>query len=98
MHDSTVTLIGRSSSHFTRTARLFALELGVTHEFRPVLDITAMDPAVYGGNPALKVPVLVDDQGALYGTENICRALAVRSGRADQVVLRGQIGARLVAN
>ena len=29
MTDPDVTLVGRSSSHFTRTARIFALELGV---------------------------------------------------------------------
>ena len=36
-------LVGRSSSHFTRTARMFALELGVPHAFRPVLDLTTLD-------------------------------------------------------
>jgi glutathione S-transferase len=93
-----ITLVGRSSSHFTRTARIFALELGVPFAFRPVLDIKATDQAVYGDNPALKVPVLVDEQGPLYGTENICRELARRSGRGARVVLRGDVGARVVAN
>jgi len=91
-------LIGRSSSHFTRTARLFALELGVPHEFRPVFDMTTVDPAAYAGNPALKVPILVDAQGPLYGTENICRALAGRSGVGQRVILRGAVEDRLVAN
>jgi glutathione S-transferase len=91
-------LVGRSSSHFTRTARIFALELGVAHAFRPVLDITSPDPATYAGNPALKVPVLVDADGALYGTENICRELARRSGARARVVLRGDRDDRLVAN
>lgn len=93
-----VTLVGRSSSHFTRTARLFALELEVPHDFRPVLDLTTTDPAAYAGNPALKIPVLIDEAGALFGTENVCRALARRSGRAARVVLRGDIAARVVAN
>ena len=56
MTDPEVTLVGRSSSHFTRTARIFALELGVQHAFRPVLDMTTPDPAAYADNPALKVP------------------------------------------
>jgi len=98
MNDSAVTLVGRSSSHFTRTARLFALELGVAHRFQPVLDITSVDRADYADNPALKVPVLVDEQGSLYGTENICRELARRSGQAERVVLRGQSDVRAVAN
>ena len=93
-----ITLVGRSSSHFTRTARIFALELGVPFAFQPVLDIKTTDRAVYGDNPALKVPVLVDEQGPLFGTENICRELARRSGRRARVVLRGDVADRVVAN
>jgi glutathione S-transferase len=93
-----VTLVGRSSSHFTRIARLFALELGVPHTFRPVLDINTTDAVAYAGNPALKVPILVDAAGPLFGTENICRELARRSGHGARVVLRGEVGTRLVAN
>jgi glutathione S-transferase len=91
-------LVGRSSSHFTRTARLFALELGVPHQFRPVLDMTTLDRSAYAGNPALKVPILIDAQGPLYGTENICRAFTRRSGLGQRVVLRGAVDDRLVAN
>lgn len=91
-------LLGRSSSHYTRTARIFALELSVPHTFRPVLDLTSPDAATYAGNPALKMPVLIDAEGPLFGTENICRALAVRSGARAGVVLRGDIAGRLVEN
>jgi glutathione S-transferase len=91
-------LVGRSSSHYTRVARVFALELGVPHAFRPVLDITSADPEAYAGNPALKIPVLVDEDGPLFGTENICRALARRSPAPARVVLRGDVADRLVAN
>jgi glutathione S-transferase len=98
MAETELVLVGRSSSHFTRTARLFAIELGVPHTFRPVLDLSARDPAAYGGNPALKVPVLVDAEGPLFGLENICRALARRSGLGARVVLRGDVPARAVAN
>lgn len=93
-----VTLVGRSSSHFTRVARLFALELGVPHTFQPVYDITSKEPATYAGNPALKVPVLVDEQGALFGTENILRELVRRSGKGAKVVCRGDVATRVVAN
>lgn len=91
-------LQGRSSSHFTRTARIFALELGVSHTFRPVLDITVLDAASYAGNPALKIPIWIDEHGPLFGTENICRELARRSGRAAGCVLRGDSADRLIAN
>lgn len=95
---SPLELVGRSSSHFTRVARMFAFELGVAHVFRPVLDLTSVDPGHYAGNPTLKIPILVDDRGPLFGTENICRELARRSGGASRVVLRGDVQDRLVAN
>ena len=95
---TTVELVGRSSSHFTRVARIFAHELGVAHDFRPVLDITTLEPSAYAENPALKIPILVDEHGSLFGAENICRALLRRSEKATRVVLRGDVPERAVAN
>lgn len=95
---SSITLVGRSSSHFTRLTRIFALELGVPHTFQPVLDITTLDAAAYANNPALKIPILVDDRGPLFGAENICRELVRCSGRRPSVVLRGDVPDRVVAN
>jgi len=96
---ATVYLLGRSSSHFTRVTRIFALELGVALDFRPVLDLTTLDPSAYAHNPALKVPVLVDEQGSLFGAENICHALRRRSGTAaGRVVMRGDLPDRALAN
>ncbi len=91
-------LIGRSSSHYTRVARLFALELAVPHVFRPVLDMTTHDTGAYGDNPALKMPVWYDERGSLFGLENICRELARRSPERERIVLRGDSPDRLVAN
>src|SRR5688572_25694129 len=91
-------LVGRSSSHFTRVARMVAIELGVEHDLRIVRDITSADKRDYGDSPALKIPVLVDAEGPLFGTENICRALASRAGRRTDIVLRGDVEARSVAN
>jgi glutathione S-transferase len=95
---SDLVLHGRSSSHFTRTARIVALELEVPHTFRPVLDLTSLDAASYADNPALKVPILVDEHGPLLGTENICRELARRSTKSAGMLLRGQSSERLIAN
>jgi len=96
---ATAYLLGRSSSHFTRVARIFALELGVPHDFRPVLDLTTLDPSAYAQNPALKVPVLVDEHGSLFGAENICHALLRRSGKpAASFIMRGDLPDRAVAN
>jgi glutathione S-transferase len=96
---ATAYLLGRSSSHFTRVARIFALELGVPHDFRPVLDLTTLDASAYAQNPALKIPVWVDEQGPLFGAENICHALRRRSAKtAPSVILRGDLPDRAVAN
>lgn len=90
-------IVGRSSSHFTRVTRIFALELGVEHGFRPVFDLTVLDADAYAGNPALKVPILVDEKGPLFGTENICRELVRRSGKTN-VTMRGDVHDRTVMN
>src|SRR5260370_39065760 len=95
---SDLVLVGRSSSHFTRTARVFALELGVPHAFRPVLDITSADAATYAGNPALKMPVLGDADGPLFGTENICRVLVHRSRTRSGGLLCAAVADGLVPN
>lgn len=104
---SDLTLVGRSSSHFTRITRMFAIELGVALAFRPVFDLTSLDTTVYGDNPALKIPVLVTETGPLFGAENICRELVRRAGpkskkekgkKRSDFVLRGDLDSRLVAN
>lgn len=91
-------IVGRSSSHYSRIVRILAHELGIQHSFRPLLDIASMDMDEYGGNPALKVPVLIDERGPLFGTENICRELLQRSKHAANVVLRGDSPERTVTN
>ena len=79
-------IIGRSSSHFTRVTQIFALELGVAYELAPIYDITATDPAIFAGNPALKIPSLERAGGKLFGTENICRALAEAAPSPKRIV------------
>lgn len=79
-------LVGRSSSHFTRLVRLFAEELGVACEFSPVYDLASRDSADYGGNPALKLPVLVVPHGPVFGAENSCRTLATLAAQAPRIV------------
>jgi glutathione S-transferase len=93
-----IEIVGRSSSHFSRTVRIFALELGVAHSFRPVFDLTGIEAAPYGGNAALKIPNLMTEDGPWFGTENICRELARRATRPGRVLLRGDGADRLVAN
>lgn len=79
----TIQIIGRSSSHFTRVARMFAHELGVPFALEVVHDFTSLDSAAFCGNPALKIPSLREGDDLLFGTENICRRLAELAGRAN---------------
>ncbi len=73
---SQVDIIGRQSSHYTRMTRIVAEELGLEYRLQPIFDLMSDDPETYAGNPALKLPVLKLDGQAIYGSVNICRALA----------------------
>lgn len=75
------TLVGRSSSSFTRVARIFAAELGVECSFRVVPDLLSTRAHDYAGNPALKLPILETEAGSWFGTLNICRQLSRLSTR-----------------
>jgi len=79
-------IIGRSSSHFTRLARVFAQELGVVCEFVPIYDMRSLDPGDYGGNPALKLPILKLGDATIFGSDNICRALAAAAPEPRRVI------------
>lgn len=81
-----VQIIGRSSSHFTRLTLIFAHELGVPYRLVPIHDMTAADPQVYAGNPALKLPTLRRGGSLVFGAENICRALAELADASRRVV------------
>ncbi|MFN0252069.1 MAG: hypothetical protein ACKV2T_34655 [Kofleriaceae bacterium] len=79
-------LVGRSSSLFTRVALIFAHEVDVKLELDVIRDMTSVDPATFGGHPALKLPLLLRDDGSIVvGTENICRVLA-ESGTHKRIV------------
>jgi len=86
MTDLVPCLIGRSSSHFTRVVRLLAVEFGVACQFQPVYDLGSRDRRDYGGNPAMKLPVLRLGDESVFGTENIARALADRAKRPVRMV------------
>lgn len=73
---TTTQIFGRTGSLFTRVALIFADELSVPVELVPIEDMRALDPAVYGMNPALKLPTMRRGSSALFGAQNICRALA----------------------
>jgi glutathione S-transferase len=92
------TIIGRSSSHFTRVTRIFAAELGVEHGFEVVRDLAALEPAAYGGNPALRVPALETADGTWFGALNVCRELNRRAARGVRVVWPEALAQATAAN
>lgn len=81
-----IVLVGRSSSHFTRIARIFAHELRVEHEFSPVYDITALDKQTFAENPTLRVPSLRAGNDTWFGSLGISRELARRAARPCSIV------------
>ncbi|WP_437776836.1 glutathione S-transferase N-terminal domain-containing protein [Sorangium sp. So ce1097] len=95
---STPTLVGRSSSHFTRVARIFAAELGVSYAFQVVPDLRSVNAADYAGNPALRLPILRTGPTTWFGALNICRELARRAPEQRRVVWPEHLTDALTAN
>jgi glutathione S-transferase len=91
-------IIGRSSSHFTRVTRVFAHEFGLTYEFQTVSNLHSLRRADYGGNPALKLPILETASGQWFGALNICRELARACATPVAIVWPEHLNERLAAN
>lgn len=91
-------LVGRSSSVFTRVARIFAAELLVDYAFVIVRDLTSLEAADYGGNPALKLPTLKTQRGIWFGTLNICHEFARQSTVRPRISWPEDLEQPLLAN
>jgi glutathione S-transferase len=83
---SSLILIGRQSSHYTRLVRIVAAELGVSLTLAPVFNLLSEDPAQFGGNPALKLPVLRHGDDSIYGALAICRYLETLAQASPPIV------------
>ncbi|MEQ1512122.1 MAG: glutathione S-transferase family protein [Lysobacteraceae bacterium] len=94
-----IEIIGRQASHYTRQLRLLAHELGVDYALLPIHNLMSEDPAVFAGNPALKLPALRQGDTVVWGSLNACRWLA---RQADDGVARvfwpEQAGSALAMN
>ena len=91
-------LFGRSSSLFTRVARIFAAETNVDYSFEILGDLLSTDPGDYGGNPAMKIPVLRTWQGSWFGALNICREFSRLSDAPPRTAWPEQLDSALLAN
>lgn len=98
MVDTGLTLVGRSSSSFTRVARIFAAELDVGFDFEILRDLQTLDVASYGGNPALKIPSLRTPSATWFGAQNVCRELERIAGQKRHVVWSESFEQPLLAN
>jgi glutathione S-transferase len=62
-------------SHFSRKVRIVLQELGLPCELAHVPDLLSDDPAKFGGNPILRVPVLQDGPTWVIESDAIVRYL-----------------------
>lgn len=94
-----IEIIGRQSSHYTRVVRMLAHELGVEHALRPIHDLLSEDPAVFAGNPALKLPAVRIGDDVVWGSQNACRAIARQvQGGETRVFWSGEARTPLLMN
>jgi len=93
-----LTIVGRSTSHFTRVTRIFAAETQVRYRFEVVPDLRRDDQADYAGNPALKIPILRTPDGTWFGALNICRELWRRAPEKPHVVWPEHLEGHRLAN
>lgn len=91
-------LHGRSSSHFTRIARIFAIEAGVAIDFVIIRDLMSANPDDYGGHPALKLPTLHTEAGIWFGSLPICRELIACSDTGLHIVWPEDLDRPVAAN
>jgi len=91
-------IIGRSSSHFTRITRIFAAEMRIDYSLRVVRDLMSSDAGDYGGNPALRIPVLQTPRGVWFGALNVCRELWRQSNPRPRVVWPEDLDEPVLAN
>lgn len=73
-------------SLYTRVVRVFAEELRVAHDLVEVPELDALEAEAYGGNPALKIPVMRDRDLVLFGAANVARAIAERAAEPVCVI------------
>jgi glutathione S-transferase len=93
-----LTIVGRSTSHFTRVTRIFAAEARLPFAFQVVPSLRLSEQADYAGNPALRIPILRTPHGEWFGSLNMCRELWRRSAHKPRVVWPEDLAQPLLAN
>ncbi|HET7500169.1 MAG TPA: glutathione S-transferase family protein [Kofleriaceae bacterium] len=81
-------LIGTPLSHFTRKIRILLAELGIEHELVRPPGVLAGQPEIYGGNPLMRVPTLIDGDVTLIESDHIALYLVNQHDPADRLGVR----------
>jgi glutathione S-transferase len=84
----TLQLIGTPLSHFTRKLRILLAELGVDFEFVRAPGVLGAEPSVYGDNPLMRVPTLVDGEARVIDSDHIARHVVDRHDPGDRFGVR----------
>lgn len=74
-------------SHFSRKVVIVLEELELEYEREYVPDLLSADPADFGGNPVLRVPVLEDGDAWVVESDAIARYLVEKYDPKDRFVL-----------
>jgi glutathione S-transferase len=71
-------------SHFARKDRILLDLYQAPYEFIDIGNVTQTDPAVFGGNPLMRVPVLVDGKTRIFDSDNIAKYIVEKLDPADK--------------
>ncbi len=84
----TLLLHGTPLSHFTRKIRILLHELGVSFGFVRTPNLLEASAEVYGANPLMRIPTLVDGDTMLIESDHIARYLVEKHDPADRFSVR----------
>lgn len=76
-------IIGAKRSHFTRKVRLLLDFLDIDYAFMDMGDVSNADPALFGQNPLMSVPVLYDGDVMRLDSDHIAAYLVHTYNPAD---------------
>lgn len=77
-------LIYTPRSHFARKVRLLLAALGLEAGLVDAGNAAAADPAIFGPNPLMKVPTLLDEGQVVFESDHIAAYLVRRHDPADR--------------
>lgn len=100
--EGVVRLIYTPRSHFARKVRLLMAALGLEAELVDAGNAADADPALFGPNPLMKVPTLLDGDQVVFESDHIAAWIVRRHDPEDRFAVLtanpGELNARAVMN